>query len=185
MTTARVVLIGGGVRCGKSAFALAYAQKLGERRTFIATAQAFDDEMRARIHAHIQERGSAFATVEAPLLLTECLRALPPVDVVVIDCLTLWLSNLLLSGLDGAAIEAKVTELAEFLRNPPCHVLMVTNEVGMGVVPESALGRVFRDVCGRAHQELGRTAHELYFAVLGQLLRIKPEPIGLAFGPLS
>lgn len=176
----KLIVIGGGVRCGKSAFAVSYAQRLGARRVFIATAQAFDDEMRARIAAHRVERGAAFSTIEAPHDLVAALTGLRDVDVVVIDCLTLWLSNLLLMQLPQDAIDARVAELVSALRALPAHALIVTNEVGMGIVPETALGRVFRDISGRAHQRLGRAADEIYFAVLGQLLRIKPAPITLA-----
>jgi adenosylcobinamide kinase/adenosylcobinamide-phosphate guanylyltransferase len=176
----RVVLIGGGVRSGKSAFALAYARTLGARRSFIATAQAYDAEMRARIDAHVCERGNEFSTLEVPLELSASLRAQRDCDVVVVDCLTLWLSNWLVQGASAETIHAQIAELRDTLRTPPCHVLLVSNEVGMGIVPESALGRAFRDLAGRTHQELGRVAHEIYFAMLGQLLRIKPEPIGRA-----
>jgi len=183
--TNRVVLIGGGARSGKSAFALAYARKLGARRAFIATAQASDPEMEARIEAHQNERGADFNTVEAPIELTETLCSLRDVDVAVVDCLTLWISNLLLRGARPEEIEALVAEFAFALRTPPCHVLLVSNEVGMGLVPETQLGREFRDVSGRAHQELGRVAHEVYVGILGQLLRIKPEPIGSALHVLT
>jgi len=180
--SARVVLIGGGVRSGKSAFAVAYAKTLGPRRHFIATATVYEDdpEMRARIDAHRLERGDAFETLEVPLELTAALQTLRDSDVVVVDCLTLWLSNLLLQGATLREIEQRVVELVQVLRTPPCHVLLVTNEVGMGVVPESALGRAFRDATGRAHQTLSASAHEIYFAVLGQMLRIKPGPITVA-----
>jgi len=177
--SARVVLIGGGVRSGKSAFAVTHAKTLGPRRHFIATAavRADDAEMCARIAAHRRERGDAFETLEVPLELAAALQTLKDSDVVVVDCLTLWLSNLLLAGATQREIGQRVEDLVQVLHAPPCHVLLVTNEVGMGVVPESALGRAFRDVTGRAHQALGASAHEIYFAVLGQMLRIKPGPI--------
>jgi adenosylcobinamide kinase/adenosylcobinamide-phosphate guanylyltransferase len=175
-----VVLIGGGVRSGKSAFALARARELGARRAFIATAEPFDDEMRARAQRHRLERGGDFFTIEAPRALTEALHeAAREADVVVIDCLTLWLSNLLLSGLDGTAIRLRVDALGEALQASPAHVVLVSNEVGLGIVPESKLGRVFRDLSGEAHQSLGHRAQELYFAMMGQLVRLRPGPLEL------
>lgn len=181
----KIILIGGGVRCGKSAFAVDYARQIGATRGFVATAQAYDDDMRARIAAHRLERGDDFSTLEAPLLLTQALSALQYCDVIVVDCLTLWLSNLLLSELSQAEIAERVRALVDTLHQLAPSVLLVTNEVGMGVVPESALGRAFRDVCGRAHQVLGRAADEIYFAALGQLLRIKPGPVTLTTGSFS
>lgn len=176
----RIALIGGGVRSGKSAFALALARSLGERRAFIATAEPFDEEMRARIDAHVRERGDAFTTVEEPIALPERIAALSGVvDVVVIDCLTLWLSNLLLRDEPEDRIEERIEALAAAVEAATPHVVLVSNEVGMGVVPESLLGRVFRDFAGRTHQRLGRSASELYVAVMGVILRLRPGPVAV------
>jgi len=157
-----LILIGGGVRSGKSAFALRRARALGTRRVYVATAEPLDDEMSARIGRHVRERGADFRTVE---------------DVVVIDCLTLWLSNLLLRGDAEEAILGRVGRLIETLRAKPFHAIVITNEVGMGVVPESAVGRAFRDLSGRAHQLLAARADEVYFGALGTLIRLKPAPL--------
>jgi len=169
-----LILVGGGARSGKSAFALALARSLGPRRAFVATAEARDLEMRERIARHREERGAEFSTVEEPLELARAVSALRGVDVAVIDCLTLWLSNLLLRGERPEEIAASVEGLLAALATAP---ILVTNEVGMGVVPESALGRAFRDVAGRAHQVLAARADRLYLAVLGTVLRIRPGPI--------
>lgn len=177
MTAKQLVLIGGGVRTGKSAFALERARTLGERRVFIATAQAFDDEMRSKIEAHRRERSHDFETVEEPIALPAALAGLRGVDVVVIDCITLWLSNLLLREESPQRILQLVDELTAVLERRTYHSLIVTNEVGMGVVPETALGRAFRDLCGVTHQRLARAADEVHLAVLGTLLRIKPGPV--------
>lgn len=174
--TGSVILIGGGARSGKSAFALLRAAQLGERRAFIATAQAFDDEMHARIAAHVAERGAAFETHEVPHALPEALAEIQA-DVVVVDCLTLWLSNLLLQARTSDEIEAEVDRLAQVLARRRNHVLLVTNEVGMGIVPDNALARTFRDLAGRTHQRLAAIADELHFAALGVLLRLHPEPV--------
>ncbi|WP_434045109.1 MULTISPECIES: bifunctional adenosylcobinamide kinase/adenosylcobinamide-phosphate guanylyltransferase [Sorangium] len=180
----RIALVGGGVRSGKSAFALALGRSLGARRAFIATAEPFDDEMRARIAAHARERGDEFTTIEEPVALPERIAALSGVDVVVVDCLTLWLSNLLLrdetEGRELDRIEARIEDLAAAVESATPHVVLVSNEVGMGVVPESRLGRAFRDLAGRAHQRLNRSASELYVAVMGAVLRLRPGPVALA-----
>lgn len=177
-----MILVGGGVRSGKSGFALRRALALGTRRAFIATAQPFDDEMRDRISRHQAERADDFVTIEEPLAVPERLAALDGVDVVLVDCLTLWLSNLLLRGDDERAVAAAVARLAEAVVARRFHVVLVTNEVGMGIVPESALGRLFRDVAGRAHQELAACADEVYFAALGLVLQLKPSALLAAPG---
>jgi adenosylcobinamide kinase/adenosylcobinamide-phosphate guanylyltransferase len=182
MTAHRLILIGGGVRSGKSAFALARARALGERRAFVATAQAFDAEMEARIAAHRGERGGDFSTVEEPIDVPAVLDALRDVDVVVIDCLTLWLSNLLLREESEQQILERVDALGQVLARRRFHGIVVTNEVGMGVVPESRLGRVFRDLSGLAHQRLASRADEIHVAMMGVILRLKPEPVQIQHG---
>jgi adenosylcobinamide kinase/adenosylcobinamide-phosphate guanylyltransferase len=172
----RIILVGGGTRSGKSAFALGLARKLGSRRLFIATCQARDEEMAERIRKHQNSRGPDFDTLEVPVALAEAVAEAKGTDVVVVDCLTLWLANLLLEGKTLEEIESRVHDLAAVLERRSCHVVLVTNEVGMGIVPESSLGRLFRDVAGVAHQLLSQTADEVYFAVLGTLLRLKPQP---------
>lgn len=176
----RVCLIGGGTRSGKSAFALELARARGQRRVFLATAQAFDDEMRARIGAHVAERGSEFDTREEPRELVRALQALNehrPPEIVVIDCVTLWLSNLMLADESPSAIADHIAQLCAQLSRCRFETVLVTNEVGMGVVPESALGRIFRDVAGLANQRLAAVASEVYWAMLGSILRIRPEPL--------
>ena len=170
-------MIGGGARSGKSRFAVDIARERGDSRVFIATAEAFDDEMRARIDHHRRERGDDFATVEEPRELERALVAAAAADVVVVDCLTLWLSNLLLADLGEAAIAERVEALVASIDARANETILVTNEVGMGVVPETALGRVFRDVVGRAHQRLARRADEMYVGIMGVVLRIEPGPI--------
>ena len=179
----QLVLVGGGVRSGKSTFALERARALGKRRVFVATAQAFDDEMRDRITRHQAERSDDdFRTVEEPIELAQALARIEQADVVVIDCLTLWLSNLLLRDLTVSQIVERVDEVVAVLARRAFHAIVVTNEVGMGVVPESALGRAFRDVSGLAHQRLARVADEIDVAILGTVLRIKPAPVQIQNG---
>jgi adenosylcobinamide kinase / adenosylcobinamide-phosphate guanylyltransferase len=176
-----LVLIGGGARSGKSRFALRRAEALGARRLFVATAEprTDDPEMRARIARHRAERGPTFDTVEEPLALPELVAAADgrAHDVLVVDCLTLWLSNLLCGGAGADEALARVEALCASLRERRAHVVLVTNEVGMGIVPETPLGRLFRDVAGLAHQRLARDADEIHFAVLGMMLRVRPGPV--------
>lgn len=176
----RLILVGGGVRCGKSAFALERARVLGERRVFLATAQAGDAEMAQRIARHREERGSAFACIEVPVELAGALADLRDADVVVVDCLTLWLSNLLSRQESDAQILGRVETLVAVLSAAAYHSVLVTNEVGMGLVPETPLGRRFRDLSGLVHQRVARSADEIYAGVLGVMLRLQPAPVALA-----
>ena len=176
----RIILVGGGARSGKSGFALARARRLGDKRVFVATGQSLDGEMTERIAAHIRTRGADFRTIEEPLQLPEALAAIDDAEVVVIDCLTLWLSNLLCRGDTEHEIAARVEALVAVLLRRRFQALVVTNEVGLGVVPDSALGRLFRDVAGRAHQRLAAVADEVFLAILGTVMRLRPEPLAVA-----
>jgi adenosylcobinamide kinase/adenosylcobinamide-phosphate guanylyltransferase len=173
------VLVGGGARSGKSRFALARALELagGGEALFIATAEASDDEMRARIFRHREERGGRLRTVEAPLELPAALDGAGDAAAVLVDCLTLWLSNLLVGGASADQALERVDELAAAVARRRAPVVLVTNEVGMGLVPETPLGRLFRDVAGLAHQRLARDADELHVAIMGVVLRLRPEPV--------
>jgi adenosylcobinamide kinase / adenosylcobinamide-phosphate guanylyltransferase len=177
MTGRQIILVGGGTRSGKSSFALARARALAKRRLFLATGQAGDDEMRARILRHRQTRGDDFHTIEEPLAIAKILKEAADYDVVLLDCLTLWLSNLLVQGQDEQAIVRRVDELTNVLASRRMHAVIVTNEVGLGLVPETPLGRVFRDLSGLASQRFAEVADEVYFGVLGVMLRLKPAPV--------
>lgn len=176
----RLILVGGGARSGKSAFALARARAAGPRRVYVATAEAGDGEMRARIERHRAERGDDLVTIEEPLDLGSALRRSAGADVALVDCLTLWLANRLLRG---ESEEAVLAALDEALAGPraPCTIL-VTNEVGMGIVPENALARSFRDLAGRAHQRVAALADEIHVAILGTVLRLRPAPLAESTG---
>ena len=173
------ILIGGGVRSGKSAFALERARLFGPRRVLVATARATDPEMQERIARHRAERGDDFSTIEEPLDVCGVITGLAGVDVVVLDCVTLWLSNLLLADRRESEILGQVDRLAEMLATVRFHAVLVTNEVGMGLVPDTLLGRVFRDLAGHTHQRLACVVDELYFGVLGTIVRLRPTT-GLA-----
>lgn len=165
-----LVLIGGGARSGKSRYALARARQAGGRLACIATAQPLDAEMAERITAHKRQRGSDFLTIEEPLDLAGALRA-APADAVVIDCLTLWLSNLIHTP--GTSLDRHVDAALEALRETTAQVFAVTNEVGSGIVPATALGRAFRDRAGEVNQRFAEAAKEVYLMVFGQPLRVK------------
>ena len=165
-------LVLGGARSGKTAFAQGQAEAAVARPTLIATGQAFDDEMRARIERHRAERGDRWATVEAPIDLVGALGDLTAEDAVVVDCLTLWLSNLLHAEIDP---EAATRDLILALAVCPARVWLVSNEVGQGIVPDNALARRFRDEAGWMHQRLAAAADGAVLVVAGLPLRLKPS----------
>jgi adenosylcobinamide kinase/adenosylcobinamide-phosphate guanylyltransferase len=167
-----LILIGGGSRSGKSRYALNLARKSGGPVAFIATARADDDEMRERVRRHREERGPEFTTFEEPfevasLLIAEGGRF----DTFVVDCLTLWLSNHLLAGASDMAQQCR--RLIEAAAAAESRVLMVTGEVGCGIVPENALARRFRDLAGNFNQDAAVAAAEVYWMVFGIPLKVK------------
>jgi len=168
-----VILIGGGARSGKSRFALELALERFERPLFVATAEAHDDEMRDRIRRHQAERGPGWTTVEEPLELVAALEnAADKCDGCVIDCLTLWLSNVLLSSSHDEQVEMKrLLESLEEWDGPP--VILITNEVGCGIVPENALARRYRDLAGWLNQRVAAVADEVYWTVFGVPIDVK------------
>ena len=168
-----ITLVLGGARSGKSHYAQRTAEAVptaGGQLTMIVTAQAGDAEMGERIAHHQAARGPQWRTIEAPIELPNALRALSPSDVAVIDCLTLWVSNLLLREAD---LDAWTETLTAAVAKHAGRLIIVSNEVGFGIVPDNALARRFRDACGRLHQRLGAVAGEVVLVVAGQPLRIK------------
>ena len=168
-----VTLVTGGCRSGKSRFALTQAMTY-ETRAFIATAVAFDDEMNARIGRHQAERGSDFETFEAPYGLGEAIRSLPPgSDVAVVDCLTVWLSNLMYKHGETTESYPEMETFFAAIENPPCDLYVVTNEVGTGIVPENALARRFRDEAGFLNQAVAQRADRVVWMVAGCPVAVK------------
>jgi adenosylcobinamide kinase/adenosylcobinamide-phosphate guanylyltransferase len=167
-------LVLGGARSGKSAFAQASAEALaaetGGRLVMVATAQAFDSEMAERIARHREDRGPAWTTVEASLDLAGALDRLEAGDVVVVDCLTLWLSNRMLGERDVAAAAAELVAVVGRFEGA---LWLVSNEVGFGIVPDNALARRFRDEAGRLHQALAEAADAVTLVMAGLSLRLK------------
>jgi len=165
---AHVTLILGGARSGKSARALALCEP---PHVFIATAEALDEEMAERIAAHKAERGQSWRTVEAPLDLAGALRAEGDErTTLLVDCLTLWLSNLMHAGRD---IEAETADLIAALAQAPGRIVIVSNEVGMGLTPDTTLGRAFRDAQGRLNQAVADTVERVEFVAAGLPLLLK------------
>jgi adenosylcobinamide kinase/adenosylcobinamide-phosphate guanylyltransferase len=166
---APVTLVLGGARSGKSHFAEALVTALPAPWTYIATAEAFDAEMTARIAEHRARRGSGWHTVDAPRDLPAAIRAAPARPLLV-DCLTLWLSNLMLAEANMAAATAALLAALDARRAP---MVLVSNEVGSGIVPATPLGRRFRDAQGRLNQAIAGAADQAVLVVAGLPLRLK------------
>jgi adenosylcobinamide kinase/adenosylcobinamide-phosphate guanylyltransferase len=187
---ATLTLILGGARSGKSTYAELLAPRLGQRVLYVATAKALDDEMRARVANHRARRPADWLTLEAPLVVGAALRASPyaaEADVILLDCLTLLVSNVMLSGgpdlpepdvdTAWAGIQAEVEALLEAQRSLGAHLIVVSNEVGLGVVPPYSLGRTYRDCLGRANQVLARIADRVILLVAGLPVDLKALPL--------
>jgi adenosylcobinamide kinase/adenosylcobinamide-phosphate guanylyltransferase len=170
----RSVLVIGAARSGKSRYALALAEATAPERLCLATAEAGDAEMAERIARHRRERAEGWRTREEPLALAAALRAeARPGRVVLVDCLTLWLSNLMLAGRD---IEAQISELTDVLSELGGPTALVANEVGAGVVPATALGRAFRDWQGRLNQQAAAACDAVIVVAAGLPTQLKPAP---------
>jgi adenosylcobinamide kinase / adenosylcobinamide-phosphate guanylyltransferase len=169
MHPGRLTLVLGGARSGKSRHAESVITALPGPWVYVATAQAFDDEMRDRIAAHRARRASGWNTVETPVDIAGVL-AMSAEHPTLVDCLTLWLTNLLLGGHDVAAATAAL-DTALDARNAP--TVLVANEVGLGIVPDNALGREFRDQAGLLNQRMAARADSVVFLVAGIQMRVK------------
>ena len=169
-------LILGGARSGKSAFAQAQAENLPGALVYIATAQAFDTEMEDRIARHQADRGGRWQTVETPLDLAKAIASHSRANtVLLVDCLTLWASNLMFAEAD---IEAAIADLAAAINKAPGRIILVSNEVGLGIVPDNALARRFRDVAGTINQAIARTVDSVVFIAAGLPMVLKPSAYG-------
>ena len=170
-----LIFVIGGCRSGKSKHALQIAEdKPGGRKIYIATCVPQDDEMRQRVAKHQRERSENWTTVEEPLLLPEAiLEHSSKADVVLVDCLTLWLSNLLMETNDEAKLEGKISQLTNALKNATCPLILVSNEVGTGIVPENNLARKYRDFTGHANQTAAKAAGKVIWMVAGIPVKVK------------
>ncbi len=176
VTAARVrsVLVLGGARSGKSAYAQSLAEAHASERLYVATAEPADEEMAARIARHRASRGKSWTTLEEPLKVPQALRSLAhPGGVILVDCLTLWLSNLMLAGRDPEAAIARLADAIGALAGP---AILVSNETGMGIVPEHKLGRDFRDWQGRANRRIAQACDAAVFLAAGLPVQLKPAP---------
>lgn len=177
-----LILILGGVRGGKSAFAQTLAAEHGGSVTFVATAEARDEEMRLRIEDHRRARPASWRTIEAPLNPAAALAEAPPAEVTVLDCLTLLVSNLLLRDESPEeaqqAVDGEVEALLRVFEAGSGSLIIVSNEVGMGVVPPYELGRLYRDLLGWANQRIAQSASEVYWMLAGLPIEVKAS--GLA-----
>ncbi|MGH9881384.1 MAG: bifunctional adenosylcobinamide kinase/adenosylcobinamide-phosphate guanylyltransferase, partial [Pyrinomonadaceae bacterium] len=180
--SAPLILLLGGARAGKSNHALQLVAARGRssaaRVCFIATAQALDEDMTARIARHREQRPSAWQTIEEPYQIDEALRHAGKAEIVIVDCLTLFVSNWLQRYEDEGECEQIVRRITrdflELTRSRQQTIICVSNEVGLGVVPETRIGRVFRDLLGRVNQDFAAAANEVYLLVAGLPLQLKP-----------
>lgn len=169
--TASSTFILGGARSGKSHFAESLVTASGLERHYVATGRAWDAEMNDRIAKHRNDRGDGWTTHEEPLDLVGALAVIDRPDrAVLVDCLTLWLTNLMMEERDIAAASA---ELCEFVAGARAHLVIVSNEVGLGIVPENRMARDFRDHAGRLHQMIAARATDVYFVAAGLPLKMK------------
>ncbi|HYC59667.1 MAG TPA: bifunctional adenosylcobinamide kinase/adenosylcobinamide-phosphate guanylyltransferase [Thermoanaerobaculia bacterium] len=166
--TERLILITGGARSGKSTKALSLAAPYSEN-IFVATAQGLDDEMRARIDRHRVERGESWKTVEEPLDLARAMQV-DPGAVAVVDCMTLWLSNAMTANID---IDRALDDFISAARRRRATVIVVTNEVGMGIVPMYESARRFSDLAGMTNQRMAAAADEVWLVVCGLGIQLK------------
>jgi adenosylcobinamide kinase/adenosylcobinamide-phosphate guanylyltransferase len=175
---ANLILITGGARSGKSSFALELAGRKYSRRVFIATAVAFDEEMKRRILQHQKERRASFHNIEEPVHLERAVAALPlDTDVAVVDCLTVWIGNLYHHlHEDEAMVRARIEGFLKALYQISCDLILVTNEVGWGIVPENPMARAYRDMLGFLNRRIAEKADHVYLLCCGIPLMLKGDP---------
>ncbi len=168
------IFITGGARSGKSRLAERLAEGFGEPLCYIATGEARDGEMAERIDRHRQRRGTAWQTVEEPLQLVDAIREMDGrCQAILVDCITLWITNLLFHYDACESVLAEVRTLAGLLPTLRTPLILVSNEVGMGIVPENALARSFRDLAGHTNQILAEAAEEAYVTISGIPMKLK------------
>jgi adenosylcobinamide kinase/adenosylcobinamide-phosphate guanylyltransferase len=174
----RVALILGGARSGKSRYGLGLAARLPSPRLFVATCEPRDPEMEARIAAHQRERGSDWVTMETPLQLVETLAGVQEgYGVILVDCLTMWVSNLLQADPAKGSLQTAAERLMETLAETKTPTILISNEVGWGIVPDNPLAREFRDQAGWLHQRLAQLADLVVLVVAGVPLLVKADEV--------
>ncbi len=170
-----IIFVIGGCRSGKSRHALQLAEAMpGNRKIFIATCIPYDEEMRDRVRKHQAERSRDWKTLEVPIHIADAIRKHSmDADVILLDCLTLWMSNLMMENLSETQIEEHIQSLIDALKTSSCPVILVSNEVGCGIVPENALARLFRDMVGTVNQKVAECANRVVWTVAGIPTEIK------------
>jgi len=165
----KITFVIGGCRSGKSRHALELAEKISrDSKVFIATCLPADEEMKERVAHHQKERGAGWSTVESPIFLPQAiLENSRKASVILADCLTLWISNLLLDTDESQKIDEHIRYLIQSLEKAECPVILVSNEVGAGIVPENQLARQFRDIAGQTNQKVAAAAHRVIWMVAG------------------
>jgi len=173
----KIVFITGGARSGKSSFALKEASSVPGRKVFIATAEAVDLEMKERIERHRTDRGTGWETYEEPLHVSKAIEETSHTyDVLVLDCLTIWLSNVMWADSDvHREIENLISSIKKFSCSSSATLFIVSNEVGMGIVPVNEMARKFRDLAGTLNQKVAEVSGEVYWTVAGIPVKIKGE----------
>ncbi|MEA1969724.1 MAG: bifunctional adenosylcobinamide kinase/adenosylcobinamide-phosphate guanylyltransferase [Thermodesulfobacteriota bacterium] len=181
----KTTLIIGGCRSGKSSHALEIANHItGSKKIFIATSVPTDHEMEKRVTKHKTERGESWQTAEVPVKISEKIEKLSKqADVILVDCLTLWVSNLLFNNFKEDEIFQRVEVLRKSLENSACPVILVSNEVGAGIVPENKLARQFRDIAGFVNQKIAATVDSVIWTVAGIPVTIKGKGHGNFHAP--
>jgi len=170
----KITLILGGARSGKSGFAVNLAKESGAKTAFIATCMRLDKEMKERVALHKKSRPTGWKTFECGEDILEILKKLDSkFDVILIDCLTLFISSLLLKGLRESSIEKKIGDILAALKKINARTIIVSNEVGLGIVPANKLARNFRDIAGRINQSVAGSADEVFFMVSGIPWKVK------------
>lgn len=171
---ARIIFITGGARSGKSRLAEKLAESFGGPLCYVATGEARDAEMAQRIAAHKARRGEIWQTIEEPCKISEILTGADgKFRAVLVDCITLWISNLLLHHQEPEPVLEQVQALLESVKDSTVPLIFVSNEVGMGIVPENSLARTFRDLAGRANELFAAAADEVYVTFSGIPLKLK------------
>jgi len=170
----KTVFITGAVRSGKSSLALKLAKASCKQVVFLATCKPQDAEMKKRVHKHKQSRPKTWKTIEEDINVPALIRKFKTEkELIILDCLTLWVSNLLCSGCKEKEILKKIDDLLSALKKTKATVIIVSNEVGWGIVPDNEMARIFRDIMGIAHQKVAKISDEVYLVVSGMMLKMK------------
>ena len=169
----KIVFITGPVRSGKSNFAVKLAKQWGKEVVFLATCRPADNEMHKRVKKHKKNRPKEWKIIEEEIDISSIIKNYRKDSLIIIDCITLWISNLLLSGLKEKKIMKKINEFIDMLKKAKSSIIIVSNEVGWGIVPDNELARFFRDIIGIVHQKISKLSDEAYLVISGITLKIK------------